>query len=139
MESLRVKILGIITSLLALAHEAGAVIPTPIPTFDNTAAAALENAEWDFHLMLPIVINAYAAPFGASGQILVYGSIILSILVSIAIRQEDLLIPMILLAIFGQIMYWSGFIPADWGFWVIVLLYLLPAVGIGYSLYKSKR
>jgi hypothetical protein len=114
-------------------------IPTPIPTFATGTAAALNSAEWNFQMMLPIVMSAFTQPFGANGQLLVYGSIIITILAAIAIRQEDLLIPMILLSIIGQVLYWGEFIPADWAFWIIILFYLLPAVGIGYSLYKSKR
>lgn len=114
-------------------------IPTPIPTFDMAKSVAFKAAEWDFSKLLPIAMSVYSDPFGNGGQIIVYGSIFLSILVAIAIRQDNMLIPMIVLEVFAQAIYWGGFIPEAWGFWVVDLIFIIPIAGIGYTLYTTKR
>ena len=113
---------------------------TPIPTLDMTRTNEFSALHaWDFAGLFPIVMSVYSDPMGENGKIIVYGSILVTILAGLAIRQDDVLIPMVILEIFGQVFYWGGFIPPEWGIWVIGLLYVLPATGIIYSLYATKR
>jgi len=131
---------AITTALTSIIGVAKAATPTPLPTFDMTRTAAWEATQpWNFQALLPIAMSVYSDPMGEGGQTIVYGSILISILVCYALRQEDVLIPFVVLSIFGQACYWGGFMPQSWGIWVIALVYILPATGIGYALYTTKR
>jgi hypothetical protein len=131
---------SIIAAFASIVSAVSATTPTPLPTFDMTRTTAWQAVQpWNFQALLPIAMSVYSDPMGENGKIIVYGSIFISILVCLALRQEDILIPFIVLSIFGQAMYWGGFIPQAWGIWVIALVYILPATGIAYALYTTKR
>jgi hypothetical protein len=133
-------ILSALAMASTLISRVSAVTPAVLPTFDMSRTTAFQALKpWDFQSMLPIIMAVYSDPMGDGGRIIVYGSIFITILVGIAIRGENILIPFTLLAIFGQAMYWGGFIPQTWGIWVVALIFILPAAGIVYALYTSKR
>jgi len=132
---IRIVIIGIL--LLAMVSMAAAA-PAPLPTYDGTRGAEMENATWDFQKMLPIGLTIFTDRLGTGGLLIIYTAILITILTGIAIRQESVLIPSFLLFIAGQFFYWGKFVPVAWGNVVLVLFVLLPIAGVGYHLINRK-
>lgn len=114
-------------------------IPAPVPTVPMSAPNALQNAEWDFQAMLPIVMSAFTAVLGSNGFILVSG-IILCVLVAIVwIRTENSIIPMIMIVVYSFTMVLGNWCPAEWQLYLVILGVLMPGVSVLYEMFKSHR
>ncbi len=131
--------LGILAIFVMAIIGCVSAIPAPIPTVPMTAPDNLQNAEWDFQAMLPIVMSAYTTVLGPNGFILVSG-IILCVLVAIVwIRTENSIIPMIMIVVYSFVMVLGNWCPAEWQLYLVILGVLFPAVSVLYEMFKSHR
>ena len=127
-----------ILGLLLLVGIAGA-IPAPVPTMPTSAVTSLYNNMWNFAAMLPLVLQPYASYFGVDGMLMVTGFITFVIIIVTWVRTESALIVMIEFVAYGFVVGIPTFVPPDWTNYAILLLVVLPAAGVLYSVYKASR
>lgn len=114
------------------------VTPATLPTINQTLHDSFISYGWDFQKMLPILIQSYAEKFGTHGVLIVNGILFLTVIGIIWMRQEDAIIPMMIIALTSNVLLFSSFIPPDWEWLVVVLGVLLPLAGIGYTFFHKR-
>jgi hypothetical protein len=117
------------------------LVVTPIPTLTYTTKYfnPFVNASWDFGVMAPILFSIWGSFFGGRGNEIVYGVIIVTIIGLIWIRQEDAGVPLFLMFILSNFLFWTpGIFPTEWKWFMQALMYLV-VVGIAYTLYRGRR
>jgi hypothetical protein len=116
-------------------------VVAPLPTLNYTAKYLdpFMNASWDFSKQAPILLSVYGDTFGANGSVLVAGSWFLTVIAMVWIRSENVLVPMMLTVILGNVvLFVPGLLPPEWTVWVILLVILIPVGAILYSFIKGR-
>jgi len=116
-------------------------VVTPIPTLTYTAKyfEPFTNASWDFGKMSPIMWSVVGDFFGVNGNTVVYGSIFVTIIGMIWIRQENAAVPLFLTFILANTLFFTpGMFPQEW-IWVVQVLMNLVLVGFAYVTWRGRR
>ncbi len=118
------------------------VTPLPTLTYAEKYLEPFSNATnfGNFGNMTPIALSVFGDPFGTAGYAIVVGSLFVTMLVNIWIRQDDAMIPFILFVVAGSAsLLTPGFVPQEWQWILIVLLIALPLGAIIYSVSKGAK
>ena len=136
----RKGIIAILAAIVGVISQVSAVSPTPLPTLDTTATTAMQTlTPWDFLNILPALAGQIGNRIGLGGQTVFYASMLVVILVALALRQESMLIPMVLFAVFGASSVWTGIIPAQYEFYIVDAFVVFTVAGIIYTTYTRIR
>lgn len=116
-------------------------VVTPIPTLTYTSKyfTPFNNASWDFSKMSPILFSVLGDFFGVNGNTIVYGTIFVTIIGIIWIRQENVAVPLFLTFILSNTLFMTpGLFPVEW-VWVVQALMNLCLAGFAYVTWRGRR
>lgn len=115
-------------------------VVTPIPTLTYTTRYfnPFNNASWNFGIQAPILFSVLGDYFGARGNMIVYGTIFVTIIGLYWIRTESAAIPLFMMFILSNVFFFTpGLFPTDW-LWLITDLEYLVLAGIAYTYFKGR-
>jgi len=131
---------ALLAAVFALAGKVAAATPTPLPTFDMSSTNTfIALPAWDFEHMLPALMSVITRHLGDNGLAIVYATFVIVILVGMAARTGEILIPAIVLMILGGTVMWGTFMPQEYSIYVIIGFGVMLVAGTLYSLYTTKR
>jgi hypothetical protein len=119
----------------------GYVMPTPLPTqtYNSTYLQPFINESWNFGNQTPIIVSVYGNTFGASGNAIVQGSWLVTLIALYWLRHEDVMVPFFMLTLLTNIAFWTpGMIPEEWKWILVGLCIVLPLGAIVYSLITDR-
>lgn len=113
---------------------------TPIPTRTfSTYITEFQDAEWNISALVPIVGGPYEDAFASLGApaVFFYAIVWLFIFAALWMRQENMLVPMMLFVILLPVVAFSGFLPGQW----VNISYMIVVVCIAtlfYYIFKGR-